>query len=575
MQMLNQLKTVEVYSNDKVESSNNALFTITSTQQLSTSQNELINICIAYRFISLTVSTILYLISIRGAITPIKLLVALGMIIASVLGAYLYKKSSDNSQISIITTVCIEVIAYGLFIFITGGFSSPYLWYSISSLTIVMANGKAILLTIASIAWCFICALVGYNYWPEQNWDIYSDINTGIGFLVVAGGFYTLFTYMRKLEQNRQELRQLNSNLEYEQQNAEQALQRTMDLYDTFNLFSITGPDKVMNELTELLRRTIAKNGCILLRVNRFCEIKNISSSGIPVEDEGEIIKHIASIDFVDAKVTEEEFIPEIEKKYKITYVSDLSSLIGIFVVPYKQTKEVHAYKEPEEQFYFNLIRVVLKELGSQEMVEEYIVSEEQNRIANEIHDTVIQKLFAIDCNLNLIRLQRKTMDEAELDAQLKNTSHAVESSMRELRDAIYGMKWENDGRDVFVIKLTNYIDEISKLSKADIRLEIPADTELMTVQQKTTLYRVICEAINNAIRHGKATLIKIRIGMNDLNWTCLIRDNGKGFTKNRLDGDGGNGLKNMYRMVNLLKGQLLVETKSGEGTTISFKIPR
>ena len=155
----------------------------------------------------------------------------------------------------------------------------------------------------------------------------------------------------------------------------------------------------------------------------------------------------------------------------------------------------------------------------------------------------------------------------------LQQIEKSLESTMRELREAIYSIRWDSKGKESFPGKLTKYMDEMQALSGARIQIEFDADPQRMTVTQKTTLYRIICEAVNNAIRHGKARFVRVKVQLSENECIAEIIDNGTGFEPLRIL-HGGQGLKNMYRMARRLKGQLKIDSGMGNGTAVQCRLP-
>lgn len=547
-------------------------------------KDEFINICIIYRFISIVICTFVYLVlPPSDTLLGDRLAIAIGVMAACVIATYLYKNNlSDNMNFGVIVTMCLEVVAYGLFIFLSGGFDSPYLWYFISSLTIIMAAERFEIMILYSMLWCLLCALMGKLYWYPGEIISQANINLGLGFLVIAGSFYTLIVYVRKLDENRKMLNQLNVALARETELKEQVLNHTMDLYGTFNLFAITEPAKIMQELTDLLHRTIAPDGCLLLKVNLSQDIEQVGCSGLSEDVESLLLGRVAKLSLLGRSEASTVPIEVLGTSYTVTYIKNLSNLLGVLIMPQgpkspkespQENRQPGENEEVQEQFYLNLIKIILKELDLQEMVEEYIVTEEQNRIANEIHDTVIQKLFAMACSLRLLDEQQPQISKKETSEQLQYIGKAAESTMRELREAIYGLRWDAEGTDSFITKLKLYMEEIERLSGVHINLDVDSGTQRMNINQKNTFYRVICEAVNNAVRHGRATEVEVQVKLSDDDLAAEICDNGKGFTYPPLP-KVGQGLRNMHRLVSLLKGQLLIESQPGNGTAIKLILP-
>ena len=173
------------------------------------SESETLNLCISYRTISIVVLTIVYILIWNKDITYSKILIILGMILSSFWGTYLYKNNYPNNNNVIILTIIMESLAYIVFIILSGGILSPYLWYFINLLIIIMAlkpfatysnivSASLMLLMLVSVVVPKKLATVS-NLYSQA----YSDINTVLAFVVVSIGFYLLLKSYDKLLQGR------------------------------------------------------------------------------------------------------------------------------------------------------------------------------------------------------------------------------------------------------------------------------------------------------------------------------------------------------------------------------------
>jgi signal transduction histidine kinase len=476
--------------------------------------------------------------------------------------------------------MCLENITYGFLLFLTGGFSSPFLWYFLSSLTIVMATGidakRARITASLLVVWGFACALAGgvFGFAPEGAKRL-GTVNTAIAFFVVAAGFSLLFIYMGRLDQKQRELNQSNDRLKAETLRSEQALRQTLDIYEAFNLFSATAPGKVMDEIMSMLCQTIAPGGCLLFKMSILGEMEPIGCRGFSEQERAVLVERISAINLITRAGKLPERMTEAGKQYAIAMIqsTDLSQVQGVLITPDIEVDAENEHSCAQRMFYLNLIRLILQQLDLQAVVESYIVSEEQNRIASEIHDTVIQKLFAVACNLSLLSEEQGSILPEENRQRIRQITKIVESSMRELRETIYGLRWDPEEQDSFSDKLTAYMDEVKYLSGADVSLILDDAIQHMSMNQRTFFYRIICETVNNAIRHGRATNIEIRMWPENDRIIAEVNDNGVGFDQ-RLIPAGGRGLKNMVKMAHLLKGNLSIVSRIGNGTTIRCVLP-
>jgi signal transduction histidine kinase len=112
-----------------------------------------------------------------------------------------------------------------------------------------------------------------------------------------------------------------------------------------------------------------------------------------------------------------------------------------------------------------------------------------------------------------------------------------------------------------------------SKISESNIlKINFQNYGELLTLNKdtETAIYRIVQEAINNIMKHSKASEAIVQINNHDDNLHITIEDNGIGFnTNNKYEGLG---LKNIRSRVELLKGELTIDSNN-KGTSIQINI--
>ena len=536
--------------------------------------DEILRICVLYRSISLIASTLVFLILNSGNMTVVKIIVAVGMIAANIIGTYLYRNVfSYDANAWVIVVIVVELTACGLLIVMSGGFFSPYLWYFVGLWMVTMAIKQIYkrygFIVWLALVWSLGCIFVGWYFYQPESTQILSYINIVIAFLIFFVGFYILFLYVGKLNRSRQKLLQINESLQLETKRSEQTLGHIMEIYDTFHLFGITDRSVIMDEMTDLLFRAIAPHGCLLVKTNPAQQIELASSCGISPEHKRILLTHILKLDTAPDLCAPLDIsgVP-----YTLSRISDHSGVIGILAMAHMDEDEEFT-DSAQKQFYLHLILIILQKMELQATVEAFIVSAEQNRIAAEIHDTVLQKLFAVACNLKALEEADETFSVHESRDQLRYTVKVLESIMTELREAIYNKLWENDEYGSFADKLTLYINEMAELSEININVSINDDVPNMTINQKTAMYRIICEAVNNSVKHGSPAEINVRVISTDEEWIAEVRDNGKGYGKQHVH--AGEGLKNMHRIAVSLRGNLTIDSQEGKGTTVTCRLSK
>src|SRR5690606_8987465 len=89
----------------------------------------------------------------------------------------------------------------------------------------------------------------------------------------------------------------------------------------------------------------------------------------------------------------------------------------------------------------------------------------------------------------------------------------------------------------------------------------------------ETAIFRLVQEAIANAIRHGKATEIDVIVEWQQKHVTLVVKDNGSGFDESLVNNQSF-GLIGMRERIDLIKGEFIINSSLGNGTVLKFKIP-
>lgn len=223
--------------------------------------------------------------------------------------------------------------------------------------------------------------------------------------------------------------------------------------------------------------------------------------------------------------------------------------------------------------FISDLSAVVLERFELDIVSERLTKVEEQNRIANEMHDSVTQRLFSISCATHLMANNFRKLSEEQIEEKLLDLQESSKAAMKELRSTIYELSTKKNGNNTFVEDIKKYLENISKLNNVHIDFQFSGDEDLLDIQKKNGLYRIICESTGNAIRHGKSSSISINFDIEDNETNLIISDNGMGFDT-EAQKNTGLGLRNMSRLIKSYNGTMNISSKINEGTVISIRVP-
>jgi len=198
---------------------------------------------------------------------------------------------------------------------------------------------------------------------------------------------------------------------------------------------------------------------------------------------------------------------------------------------------------------------------------------DEKIRLGRDLHDGIIQSLYAVGLTLESVRALVKQQPE-EADRQLEKTRSALNAAIRDVRAYIIGLAPENLRRAGFGHALSAMLNELGSGHEAqfDINIDDEAAT-LLTPEQSVEALQIAREAVSNALRHGGATRVTLRMHKSDRELCLLVQDNGRGFNASR-SREGGHGLGNMRARTERLGATLRVTSQPGEGARVLATLP-
>ena len=199
-------------------------------------------------------------------------------------------------------------------------------------------------------------------------------------------------------------------------------------------------------------------------------------------------------------------------------------------------------------------------------------LEEEIKRIAYAVHDEAGQLLVAVHLALSEMALELPEPQQGQV-TRIKELLNEVEKHLRryshELRPTILDdLGW--------VPAIRFLADGVSKRANIPIRIDA-AFSGRLAGPIETTLYRIVQEALNNAVKHAEAKNVWIRAQKERHELCCSIRDDGVGFDPHQAQASPhrkGLGLIAMQERVSAIGGTLQIESRPGHGTELSIRLP-
>lgn len=204
-------------------------------------------------------------------------------------------------------------------------------------------------------------------------------------------------------------------------------------------------------------------------------------------------------------------------------------------------------------------------------------ITEERNRLAQEIHDGLAQTLA---CSLLKIDFCERLLDDnpEKVKRELLKLREMLAKGIKATRHVIFDLRLPKFHRAGFATVLRQYLEEFRRRTGIAATLNFKVKESLLMKIQVGT-YRIIREAMNNIKKHAKAKNVDLRLRTDEnRNLRLIIEDDGEGFdlkralTHNKCTRNFG--LKGMKEQAKLLGGTFAVESAKRRGTKIKVKVP-
>lgn len=192
--------------------------------------------------------------------------------------------------------------------------------------------------------------------------------------------------------------------------------------------------------------------------------------------------------------------------------------------------------------------------------------------ISREIHDNAGQILSLARFGLNTLNLGKKE----EAKNSILEISDILEKALDELRHLSRTLNSELISIGGLVKSIETQVGYIKKGGKYNIHLKVEGEPVLINDKKDTILFRMVQEALNNIIRHAKATEICISLHYEGKFLKLQIKDNGIGFDLKELNSGSKsmNGTNNMRQRAKLIEAEFHIESQPGNGTQITVITP-
>lgn len=279
---------------------------------------------------------------------------------------------------------------------------------------------------------------------------------------------------------------------------------------------------------------------------------------------------HFARIQLETDEIIQEKGVIEKEKNYILVYLF-ISVLFGIGVYIIKnqiaKTKELE-YKQAQQKANEDIYKLIISQQSKIDEGKDV----ERKRIAKEIHDGLLGRIFGLRFNLDSLNYDN-TPEAIQHRLQYINELKIIENDLREIS---HELSRENESLiNNFLAIVNNLLQDQKKINTAKLTVNIDKEINWDNISNvsKINIYRILQESLQNINKYAQATLIKIEFFKDkNSNLVLKISDNGIGFNSNKKS--KGIGIKNMNSRAKESGGIFEIKSEKGKGTVSVLVVP-
>ena len=217
-------------------------------------------------------------------------------------------------------------------------------------------------------------------------------------------------------------------------------------------------------------------------------------------------------------------------------------------------------------------------------LAQEQAMQRERMRIAQDMHDEIGSKLTKISFMSE--RAKGELQGQEAVANRLNAIAHTSRDLLQSLDEIVWAVNPRNDTLEHLAAYLGQYATEYLQNTSVECELHIPRGLphQPLSAETRHNLFLAFEEALNNALKHGQPSRVKVTMAVERARFEIAVEDNGRGFDSamnGRLTGaaigarpqGGGNGLWNMRQRLTDVGGECVISSQPGHGAYVRLSI--
>ncbi len=270
---------------------------------------------------------------------------------------------------------------------------------------------------------------------------------------------------------------------------------------------------------------------------------------------------------------------PSMRSLLAVPVVSHGQVLGNLYVTEKEESPGFNADDEKTLERYATLAALAIENARLQRQVQAQAVTEERERIAREMHDSLAQVLGYVNTKAQATEALLASGQTDRAIAQLDQLAGAARAAYADVREGILGLRASMEAERGFVATLEEYLELWQGQSGIAVELRTEPATDFdpcLSPHGEVQLLRIIQEALTNVRKHSEATTAKVRLTMENNLLSTSIEDNGSGFDPSALSRTAVPrfGLSTMRERAEAIGGRLTITEAPSGGAIVAVRIP-
>jgi signal transduction histidine kinase len=215
---------------------------------------------------------------------------------------------------------------------------------------------------------------------------------------------------------------------------------------------------------------------------------------------------------------------------------------------------------------------VAMENARLHERSRELSIVEERNRLARELHDSLVQKLFGVvlAAKSAATLLER---DAGDARVQVDRVGDLAQDAIAELRSLVFQLRPAAIETEGLAAALRKHVEVLRRVHGTDVGLELQGEPRVRPGVDEE-IFRIVQEALHNALRHARAERLAVQLHENGDGLRLAVTDDGVGFDPGAPELRARSlGLTSMEERAREVGGRLEIDSAPGTGTTVALEV--